>query len=278
VAHDVSEKEESAMPFVTVPDGTHLYYEEEGEGEPLLLVSGQRQDHTFWNGVRDDFPDHYRVIVYDHRGTGQSDKPGAPPYSTRGFAHDAVALLDQLGVACAHAYGHSMGGRICQWLGIDHGERIGALVLGATTPGSAHGVPRSAEADALWRHPPADPEAALHALGALFWSPAWIEAHLNTARKVMQAPPLPEYARLLHYQASEGHDAWDLLPTIRNPTLVIHGSEDQLNPTANAYLLAERIPGAELYMIEGGRHFYPHEFRKEAGRVVSEFLARHPLS
>ena len=94
----------------------------------------------------------------------------------------------------------------------------------------------------------------------------------------MEAPPLPEYARLLHYQASSGHDAWDLLPTIRNPTLVIHGSEDQLNPTANAYLLAEHIPGAELYMIEGGRHFYPQEFREEAGRVVREFLARHPLS
>ncbi len=102
------------MPFVTVPNGTQLYYEEVGEGGLLLLVSGQRQDHTFWNGVRDDFSDHFRVIVYDHRETGQKDKPGAPPYSTRGFAHDAVARLDQLGVACAHAYGHSMGGRICQ--------------------------------------------------------------------------------------------------------------------------------------------------------------------
>ena len=266
------------MPFVTVPDGTRLYYEEEGDGEPLLLVSGQRQDHTFWDGIRDDFSDHYRVIVYDNRGAGQSDKPTDPPYSTRGFARDAVALLDRLGVSRAHVYGHSMGGRICQWLGIDHGERIGALVLGGTTPGAAHGVPMSAEVDALWLHPPTDPEAALHELGALFWSPAWIETHPSDARKVMEAPPLPEFARLLHYQASQGHDAWDLLPTIRNPTLVIHGSEDQLNPTANAYLLANQIPGAELYIIEGGRHFYPQEFRKEAGRVVSRFLARHPLS
>jgi len=86
------------MPFVTVPDGTHLYYKEIGEGEPLLLVSGQGQDHTFWDGVRDDFANRYRVIVSDQRGTGQSDKPGAPPYSTRGFAQDAVALLDQRGL------------------------------------------------------------------------------------------------------------------------------------------------------------------------------------
>jgi len=266
------------MPLMTIPDGTRLYYEVEGDGEPLLLVSGQRQDHTFWDGVRDDFADRYRVIVYDHRGTGRSDKPAAPPYSTRGFARDAVTLLDQVGVARAHAYGHSMGGRICQWLGIDRGERIGALVLGATTPGGAPAVPRSAEADALWLHPPTDSQAALLALGALFWSPAWIEAHPDTVKRVMQVPPLPDYARLLHYQASEGHDAWDLLPTIRAPTLVIHGSEDRLNPTANAFLLAKRIPGAELYLVEGGRHFYPHEFREEAGRVVNAFLARHPLS
>jgi 3-oxoadipate enol-lactonase len=272
-----SDHEEHSMPFLTVPDGTRLYYEDRGKGEPLLLVSGQRQDHTFWDGIRDDFPDSYRVIVYDNRGTGQSAKPDAP-YSTRGFARDAIALLDHLGIPQAHAYGHSMGGRICQWLAIDHGERIGALVLGATSPGGAHAVTRSAEVDTLWRNPPVDPEAAFQALGALYWSPAWIEANRDAARTVMQSPPLPDFVRILHYQASEGHDAWDLLSTIRNPTLVIHGDDDPLNPTANAFLLAERIPGAELFMIAGGRHFYPHEFREEAARVVNGFLARHPLS
>ena len=171
-----------------------------------------------------------------------------------------------------------MGGRICQWLGIDHGDRIGALVLGATSPGAAHGLPMSDEVNEIWRNPPADPEAALDALGPLFWTPRWIEATLGTARRSMQAPPLPEFARLLHYQASQGHDAWDLLPTFRNPTLVIHGSEHQINATANVLLLAERIPGAELYLIEGGRHFFPQEFRREAGRVVRDFLARHALS
>jgi pimeloyl-ACP methyl ester carboxylesterase len=61
------------------------------------------------------------------------------------------------------------------------------------------------------------------------------------------------------------------------PTLVIHGSEDQRVPTANAFLLASLIPGAELSIIEGGRHAYLVEFREEASRAVNEFLARHPL-
>ena len=71
------------MPFLTVPDGTRLYYEEMGAGEPLLLISGNGRDHRDWNGVRDDFADRYWVIVSDHRGTDQSDKPDAPPIRSR---------------------------------------------------------------------------------------------------------------------------------------------------------------------------------------------------
>jgi pimeloyl-ACP methyl ester carboxylesterase len=116
------------MPFATTPDGTRLYFECHGTGTPLLLLAGQASDHREWDGVRADFAAQHRVIVLDYRGTGQSDKPGAPAYSTRGFAQDAVAVLDQLGLNRAHAYGISMGGRVAQWLAIDHPQRLGALV------------------------------------------------------------------------------------------------------------------------------------------------------
>ena len=122
--------ENTYMPYTTTSDGTHLYYETLGKetGEPLLLISGQGGDHTGWDGIRDDFAGRYRVIVFDHRGTGQSDKPSEPPYSTRGFAQDVIAILDHLNIPRAHAYGISMGGRICQWLGIDWPDRVGAAV------------------------------------------------------------------------------------------------------------------------------------------------------
>jgi pimeloyl-ACP methyl ester carboxylesterase len=171
-----------------------------------------------------------------------------------------------------------MGGRICQWLGIDYPERVGALVLGCTTPGNAHGVHRPAEVNAQMANLSANLEEALKMLLDALYTPAWVAAHYTEiVQQMMQRPPIPAYAQKLHYQASEGHDAWDLLPTIKAPTLVIHGSEDRVNPTANAYLLAERIPGAELYIVEGGRHGYFIEFREEADRVVNDFLARHPL-
>ena len=267
------------MPYATIPDGTRLYYEEVGAGEPLLLISGQGGDHTGWDGVRDDFASQYHVIVFDHRGTGLSDKPSEPPYTTRGFAQDAVAILDHLGIARAHAYGISMGGRICQWLGIDWPDRIGALVLGCTTPGNAHGVRRPLDVDTAMANRSADPETAMITMLNAMYSPDWIATHPEVvilARQNYQHP-IPAYAQRLHYLASEGHDTWDLLPTISAPTLVIHGSEDVVNPTANAYLLADRIPGAELYIVSGGRHGYFIEFREEASRIVTEFLMRHPL-
>jgi pimeloyl-ACP methyl ester carboxylesterase len=267
------------MPFATVSDGVRLYYEELGAigtGEPLLLISGQGSDHTSWIGVRDDFAARYHVIVYDHRGTGQSDKPTEPPYSTRGFAQDAIDLLDSLHIQRTHAYGVSMGGRICQWLGIDHADRIGSLVLGCTTPGNAHGIPRSAEVNARMANGGSNSQADMLAMLQTVFTPEWIR---QNAVMLAQAtpPPIPDYAQRLHYFASEGHDTWDLLPTIQASTLVIHGSDDLVNPTGNAYLLAERIPHAELAIIEGGRHGYFIEFREEADRIVNDFLARHPL-
>ena len=265
------------MPFVTVPDGTHLYYETLGEGEPLLLVNGQGQDHTSWDGIRDDFTGRYRVIVYDPRGTGQSDKPTEPPYSTRGFAQDAVALLDHLGIARAHVYGYSMGGRICQWLGIDHRERIGALVLSATTPGSVHGVPRAAEVNARWTNPPGSLQEAIETIAPLFFSPAWIAAHMEVVKAMFQALTPSRARTQTAFPGQCGTRLLGILPTINAPTLIIHGDEDQLAPTANASLLAERIPGAELSLIKGGRHGYLVECREEVNRVVNDFLARHPL-
>lgn len=267
------------MPFATAEDGARLYYETIGTGEPLLLVMGQGSDHRGWDEVRDDFAANYQVIVYDHRGTGQSDKPEHPPYSTRGFAQDAVAILDHLGIQRAHAYGISMGGRICQWLGIDHASRIGALVLGCTTPGNAHGVRRKPEMDAALRSMASDSNAMSKVLDASL-SPRWVASHPEFLAKLaeMAKNPIPPHAQKLHFLASEGHEAWDSLPTITSPTLVIHGSNDQVNPTGNAPLLAERIPGAELYVLQDGRHLFFVEFREEASRVVNEFLAKHPLN
>ena len=260
--------------FAIASDGTRVYYEESGEGEPLLLISGQCNDRHQWDPVRAGFAAAYRTIVFDHRGTGESDKPTGPPYSTRGFAEDAVAVLDAVGADRAHVYGISMGGRIGQWLGIRHSNRLGALVLGATTPGDRHGVARPSHVTRILTALPSRVDR--RALMELMYTPKWIDAHPEVL--LPQPDTVPGIARRMHYAASQGHDAWEWLPQVPVPTMVIHGSDDELNPAANAGLLAGRIPGAELHIVAGARHGYEVEFRDEATSAVLDFLRRHPIA
>lgn len=257
------------------PDGTPLYVEAIGDplAPPLLLIGGQATDHRMWDGIREDLAQAHRVIAYDHRGMGRSGRPLQPPYSTRGFAQDALAVLDHLGVARAQVYGFSMGGRVAQWLAIDAPGRVAALVLGATTPGDAHGARRSPAAEAAMSG--RDPAARL----PLFVSPAWLQQHPEflAALGLDGSRPVPLQVLKLHYLASQGHDAWDRLPQITAPVLLLHGSADEVNPPANSALLAARIPGARVQLIEGARHLYLWEFREQASRAVLDFLAAHPI-
>lgn len=264
----------AAMPFAVAEDGARLAYEVVGAGPPLLLVAGQASDRSFWHPVLDDFAPHHQLILFDHRGTGESDKPDAAPYTTRGFARDAVRVLDAAGVARAHIYGISMGGRIGQWLAIDHAPRLAALVLGCTTPGNAHGVRRPAAVDPELAS--GDPARLLPFLVAPTWpgAPAILRHLVDAAR----AHPVPPAARRLHFLASEAHDCWDLLPSITAPTLVVHGTADQINVAANAPLLADRIPGAELCLIDGARHAFLYDHRAIATPRVLGFLRAHPIA
>lgn len=259
------------MPFAVAPDGARIYYEFQGQGEPLLLIAGQANDHHLWNLVCGDFARHYQVIVYDQRGTGQSDKPEAPPYSTRKFARDAVAVLDHMGAARAHAYGVSMGGAIAQWLGVNYANRVGALVLACSSAGALYGVRRSEEIDAIIAQ--RDSSRVLDT----FFTSRWALPRFFLSMRASLKYSIPEYAQQLHAQAGKEHDAWEWLPLINAPTLILHGSDDQVVPTANAPLLAGRIPNAELCLLPRGRHMFFIEFRKEVDRIVMDFLKRHPL-
>lgn len=261
------------MPFTTTSHGLRLFYEVTGKGDPLLLIAGRNSDHHLWDVIRGAFAKRYRVIVYDARGVGQSDAPREPPYTTPMFAQDAVGLLDALEIPRAHVYGVSMGGRVGQWLGIDYPERIGALALACTTPGDAHGVKRSPEADAAFTGGDTSRIGKyLYARRTSMFNPFFLWSMRDSIQH-----PLPDYVQKLHEAASEGHDAWARLPEIKAPTLVLHGTDDGITPVANAKILAERIPNAELQLIEGGRHMFFLEFQKQVNKLVLEFLGRHPL-
>ncbi|WP_327634795.1 alpha/beta hydrolase [Kribbella sp. NBC_00482] len=254
------------MPNAAATDGTRIAYQVRGAGQPLVLLAGQSNNHTWWDPVRADFETQYRTITLDWRGTGESGKPDEV-YSTVGFAEDVVAVLDDLGLDRAHVYGTSMGGRVAQWLAINHPQRVGALVLGCTSPGAAHGYERSQEI----RKALADPARTERVLLELMYTPGWL-AQNHGPYYVLGDAAMPSYAKSRHLVASNRHDAWDGLPSITAPTLILHGTDDIFSPAANAQLLADRIPGARAELLTGARHAYFHEFRSVASPAVLSFL------
>ncbi len=256
------------MPHAKAADGTRIAYQTGGDGPPLLLLSGQANNHHWWEGIRADFEAAYRTVSLDYRGTGDSDKPDIP-YSTLGFAEDAIAVLDDLGIEQVAVYGTSMGGRVAQWLAARFPDRVHTLVLGCTSPGGRHAVERDAEVRKSLAQ--ADPVAARQALLELMYTPAYL-ASTSGPFNTLGDPGMPAYAKRRHLYASNRHDAWEVLPDIAVPTLIVHGSEDRFNPPANAPLLGERIPSARLAWIPGARHAYFDEFRSTASPLVLEFL------
>ncbi|HEX4226193.1 MAG TPA: alpha/beta fold hydrolase [Pseudonocardiaceae bacterium] len=256
------------MPHALTRDGTRIAYQVQGSGPALVLLAGQSNSHHWWDGVREDFDEDHTTISIDYRGTGDSDKPDEP-YGTRGFATDVLAVLDDLGLDDAAVYGTSMGGRVAQWLAVDQPRRVRALILGCTSPGGPHSVERDNAVRVSLAQP--GTREGRQALIDLMFTPAWSAAHPGRYT-VLGDPRMPPYARKRHLLASNGHNAWDVLPDITAPTLILHGTDDLLNPTANATLLAERIQDARVELIEGARHAYFVEFRDLAGRMVLEFL------
>ena len=110
------------------------FYEEHGQGEPLVLVHGYGQDHTAWLDPLDDYARYFRTIIIDARGGGQSGVP-EPGYKILDMVHDVTALMDHLKLDKTHFSGFSMGGAIGQEMAIHYPEKLLTLSLNSTWEG-----------------------------------------------------------------------------------------------------------------------------------------------
>jgi 3-oxoadipate enol-lactonase len=126
------------MPFVE-NQGAKLYWDEQGAGEPLLLIMGLSYPSYMWHRSRPVLASRYRSIAFDNRGIGQSEVPDGV-YSISLMASDAAAVLDAAGVQTAHLFGVSMGGMIAQEFALQYPDRVRSLILGCTAAGGPHVV------------------------------------------------------------------------------------------------------------------------------------------
>src|SRR6201993_4232344 len=132
------------MPFVE-NQGAEIYWDEQGSGEPLLLIMGLSYPSYMWHRSRPILAQTYRTIAVDNRGVGQSDVPPGV-YSIALMASDAAAVLDAAKVQSAHIFGVSMGGMIAQEFALQYPKKVRSLILGCTAAGGPHAVRPEQEA------------------------------------------------------------------------------------------------------------------------------------
>ena len=260
-----------------------LYYERRGSGEPLLLITGFTISSAIFEPIRPLYEERFDCISYDHRGSGRSSAPPLPT-SMPELAGDAVRVLDHLGIQSAHVYGLSMGGMVAQEMAIRFPDRVRGLVLGCSTAGGPRAIrPTASEWGALLAamagglREPGRPWLA----GALF-SPEFRRDHPERARELLRffaAHRAPPHGAWAHLMASVYHDTVSRLRCIQAPTLVLHGECDAMAPIANARLIADRIPDAELRVVPGAGHAYGLEKPEESRDLfVDWFDRRSPIA
>src|SRR5215471_14925698 len=173
-AHDACAEKET-MPTARIGDIT-LHYDSRGQGEPLLLIMGYRGSGFMWGDeLLTLLSQHFRVIYFDNRGTGLSDKPETL-YTIPMMADDAAGLLRHLSIRQAHVFGVSMGGMIAQELALRHPQMVRRLTLGCTSCGGPHAVLAPLEVLArLIPTPDLSREEAVRRQWTVMFSPQFLE-------------------------------------------------------------------------------------------------------
>ncbi|HEV7803061.1 MAG TPA: alpha/beta fold hydrolase [Burkholderiales bacterium] len=260
------------MPKVSVAGG-EIHYEEAGHGEPLLFVSGLSGVGRYWQPQVPLFSSRFRVITYDHRGTGNSDKLQRE-FSVDQMAAELVELMDALKIERAHVVGLSTGGAIGQTLAIEQPQRIERLVMCSTWTHCDPWFRRLFEARRLM-YQQCGPE--LHAMFHPLWlfSPDYVNEHdaeIDEERKraVSTAPPVEvsvgRIDALLKFDRRAG------LSRIKTPTLIIASDNDYITPAYYARALAEAIPGSKLEVLKGGGHSVSKTRPEMFNKLVMDFL------
>jgi pimeloyl-ACP methyl ester carboxylesterase len=218
-----------------------MYYEIHGDGEPLVLIVGLGTDISEWDGIIRWLATKYKVLAFDNRGAGRTDKPDIP-YSIEMMADDTAGLMQTLGIEQAHILGISMGGRIALALALRYAKSVKKLVLVST----------SARSIKNWRR---------HFFSILSSAPIFRSTY-----------PQPHYAFMRQRQASFVYNCTDTLHELQIPTVIMHGEKDKIVPYTLAEEMHTGIKGSKMLTFAGGHLFFFMKERQQFLDAVAEFI------
>jgi pimeloyl-ACP methyl ester carboxylesterase len=281
------------MPYIKA-NGINIYYEVNGKGkEWIVFIMGLGMPGFAWEEQIKHFSKEWKVLTFDNRGIGKTDKPPGP-YSIKDMAKDTIELTKALGIESAHFVGISMGGMIVQEIGINYPSCVKTLTMASTYAKADERIREHVKSASeklgimnLINDIPAlfsvaekinqkeTMEKIVHFLLPLTLSKEFIEKRkkdiLKLVERIMETPPTINsfFGQVV---ATQTHDALDRLHLINSPTLVITGTADHLVPHDCSDEIAKRIKGAKLVKIKGGSHGINFENADEFNREVEKFI------
>ena len=269
------------MPFVSALDGTRIHYEVTGRigRTPVLMIQGLGASKNAWNLQRIAMATRFRIISFDNRGAGRSDKP-TEPFTLEQMADDAIAVLDAAGIETAHVVGASMGGVISQIVAVKYPHRVRSLTLVCT---ACRNHPWRQELLQSWAK--TAEEKGMIEVGKE--AAQWVMSPRSFRRLVpaftWMGPlaalrPRHSFVSQIHAILDTREDLVDQLSTITAPTMVIVGNQDILTPRGDSEEIAERIPNSELVVISGAAHGLMMEHSSTFNKILIEFLQRTELA
>jgi 3-oxoadipate enol-lactonase len=266
------------MPTVHA-NGTEIYYEVQGDGEPIVLIPYLAADQACYAFQVGDYAKHFTCFTVDLRGAGLSGKPDGT-YSTELFADDIAAFMKEAGVDRAHVAGLSLGAAAGMWLAAKHPARVKSLSLHSAWPTTD---PFLRAVVATWQimAQGLDSVTEMVIKGIFPWCftpelysarPEYIE---SLAEFVRGRPMPPVDAFLRQSQAVLTHDASAALGSIQAPTLITFGRHDMVTSTRFADPLSNAIPDSELVVFEDCSHAPIYENVEQFNQQTLAFLQRH---
>jgi pimeloyl-ACP methyl ester carboxylesterase len=260
----------------TSVDGVRLHYAQDGQGTDLLLIHGLGGSLHDWDACTPTLARYHRVLRWDARGFGESDKP-AGPYSPQLFARDLAGFARACGVVRAHVAGISMGGVIAQRFALDYPDMVKSLILISTS--SEVG----AQAQAAWEKTAA--VIAQRGFGsnadfaARIYAASFVKAHPDRVQaRMAQIGTNDPHAYAAAARAIGAYNWTSELSRVQVPTLILQGEEDKLTPPGGSVRMSRVLPHCRLLVIPDCGHVVPEEKSELFLHTVLAFLAGVDLS